>query len=168
MTEVASNREERAIQTIRKEQGIEGTTTSGFLDFIHFLLDFNIIGYTAAFVIAVSASELLNSVGKTFVTFALKAFRLSDVVGELVVNLIAFVIIVFLVFMFMYYVTMPIVKSRVVQGERNVKKLVKEAEAKDIEKTAEKVTTQSQALPSPFEDVATTEGYLSIQGLQFS
>lgn len=144
---VSSKQEEQVIQTIRKEQGIEGTTTSGFLDFIHFLLDFNIIGYTAAFVIAVSASELFNSIAKTFVVFALKTFHLSESMGELVVNTIAFAIVVLLVFLSMYYVIMPIVKSRVVQKERTVKKLVKEAEKKQIQKTAEQTVPSVPSLP---------------------
>lgn len=129
--------EERALQHIRT---IRGTSTSGpFYDFIHFLLDYNIIGYTAAFVIAVSASELFNSVGSAVVKTSLRALHLSDYMGDLIKNLIAFVIIVGLVFLLMYTVIQPIVASRQVQEERKVKQVVKVAQEKVIEKTAENV-----------------------------
>lgn len=137
MSDAPSTKEEqRAIQAVRSIRGTYGGT---FLDFIHFLLDYNIIGYTAAFIIAVSASELFNSIGKVIVHTALKALHLSDFMGELVKDLIAFVIVVVLVFFLMYFVIQPIVSSRQVQEERKVKEVVKAAEEQKIEKTAERV-----------------------------
>ena len=136
----ASNEEQRAIQVVRSIRGTYGGT---FLDFIHFLLDYNIIGYTAAFIIAVSASELFNSIGKVIVHTALKALRLSDYMGDLIKDLIAFMIVVVLVFFLMYFVIQPIVNSRQVQEERKVKEVVKAAEEQKIEKTAERVESSS-------------------------
>lgn len=133
--------EQKAIQKIRD---IRGTGNSAFLDFIHFLLDFNIIGYTAAFIIAVSASELFNSIGKAIVKTMLKALHLSDVMSEIVKDIIAFVIIIILVFSLMYFVIQPIVASRQVQVERKVKELVKTAEEKKIQETAEIVKEQQK------------------------
>lgn len=143
MSDSASKKEEqKAIQQIRT---IRGTGSSGtFLDFIHFLLDFNIIGYTSAFVIAVSASELFNSIGKAIVKTFMRTFHLSDYMDELFENIIAFVIIVSLVFFLMYVVIQPIVASRQVQEERKVKEVVKAAEEQKIEKTAERVESPSK------------------------
>lgn len=140
----SSKEEQRAIQAVRSIRGTNGGT---FLDFIHFLLDYNIIGYTAAFIIAVSASELFNSIGKVIVHTSLKALQLSDYMGELVKDLIAFVIVVILVFFLMYFVIQPIVSSRQVQEERKVKEVVKAAEEQKIEKTAERVKQTDNSLP---------------------
>lgn len=137
-----SKEEQRAIQTIRS---VRGTSSGTFLDFIHFLLDFNIIGYTAAFIIAVSASELFNSIGSVIVHTTLKALRLSDFMGDLVKDLIAFVIVVLLVFFLMYFVIQPIVASREIQEERKVKEVVKAAEEQEIEKTAKRVASTPQS-----------------------
>lgn len=137
MTDTPSTKEEqRAIRTVRS---LRGTTGYTILDFIHFLLDYNIIGYTAAFIIAVSASELFNSIGKVIVHTTLKALHLSEYMGELVKDLIAFVIVVVLVFLLMYVVIQPIVSSREIQEERKIKEVVKAAEEQKIEKTAQRV-----------------------------
>lgn len=138
---VTKGEEQKALQQIRD---IRGTGNSGFLDFIHFLLDFNIIGYTAAFIIAVSASELFNSIGKAIVHTLLKALHLSDFMGDLVKDVIAFVIIIVLVFSLMFFVIQPIVASRQVQVERKVKEVVKTAEEKKIQETAEIVKEQQK------------------------
>lgn len=138
MSDVPSTKEEerRAIQNVRSMRGTYGGT---FLDFIHFLLDYNVIGYTVAFVIAVSASELFNSIGKAIVKISMRALRLSDYMGDLVIDLIAFLIVVILVFFLMYFIIQPIVNSRQVQEERKVKEVVKAAEEQKIEKTVERV-----------------------------
>jgi large-conductance mechanosensitive channel len=139
MSDTPTTKEEReAIERVRIASGSQAST---FLDFIHFLLDFNIIGYTAGFIIAVSASELFNSVGKAIVKTTMKTLRLSDYMGELMENLISFVIVVTLVFLIMYLVIQPIVTSRTIQKERKVKEVVKAAEERKIEQTAERVSS---------------------------
>jgi predicted membrane protein len=166
MNDTSSRKEEqRAIQRIRslKDTGISGT----FLDFIHFLLDFNIIGYTAGFVIAVSASELFNSVGRAIVKTSLRALHLSDYMNDLLENLIAFVIVVVLVFFLMYVVIQPIVASREVQEERKVKKVLKTAEDKKIEQTAELVKSPSNKIPfhEPSNGMVQQDGFSNIYSM---
>ena len=137
---LATKEEQRAIQAVRSIRGTYGGT---FLDFIHFLLDYNIIGYASAFVIAVSASELFNSIGRVIVHTTLKALRLSEYIADLLKDLISFLIVVVLVFFLMYFIIQPIVNSRQVQEERKVKQVVKATEEQKIEKTAERVESSS-------------------------
>lgn len=136
-TGITQPKEQAAIDHIRDIRGTNHSST--FLDFIHFLLDFNIIGYTAGFIIAVSASELFNSIGKAIVKTSLKALHLSDFMGDLVKDIISFIIVISLVFLLMYFVIQPIVASRQVQEERKVKEVVKAAEKQEIQDTAERV-----------------------------
>lgn len=147
MSDTPSTKEEQ--QAIREVRSIRGTYDGTFLDFIHFLLDYNIIGYTAAFVIAVSASELFNSIGRIIVQTTLKALRLSQYMGDFIENLIAFIIVVILVFLLMYVVIQPIVNSREVQEERKVKQIVKVAEEQKIEKRAERVERSDNSNDDP-------------------
>lgn len=132
MADTSSKEQTQALKQIREMRGTE--SRGPILDFIHFLLDYDIIGYTSAFIIAVSGSELFNSIGRAVV----KSFKFGDVVGDVVENLVAFLIVVFLVFLVMYYVIQPIVASRAVQEERKVKEVVKAAEEKEIKKEADK------------------------------
>jgi len=132
MADTSSKEQTQALKQIREMRGTE--SRGPILDFIHFLLDFDIIGYTSAFIIAVSASELFNSIGRAVV----KSFKFGDILGDIVENLVAFLIVVILVFLVMYYVIQPIVASRAVQEERKVKEVVKAAEEKEIQKKAKK------------------------------
>jgi len=57
--------------------------------------------------------------------------------------------VVVLVFLLMYFVVQPIVASRQVQEERKVKEVVKAAEEKEIEETAERVKSPGTTLNDP-------------------
>lgn len=138
-----SDSENKAVDTLRKSRG-EGAIVGGTRDFLHFLLDYDIVSFTIAFIVAGATSKMISSGVSSFIQYILQTIgtRAKDI-GEFGNATITLIVILLLCFLFIYLIFQPLVTSKTIAEERRLRELVKTAEDKQIEEDAEKVTNNN-------------------------
>lgn len=125
-------KEKKAINTLREVRG-DNALIGGTRDFLHFLLDYNIVSFTISFIVARSALNVISTVTPLIIRMILGIFgsRVKDI-GEIITSLITFGFVLLLCFLFIQYIFQPLITSKNVAEERELKELVKIAEKEKI------------------------------------
>lgn len=140
-TKAAEQKKAEVVKNLRERRGdvVEGQ----FFDFVHFLVDYDIIPFTVSFIIAGSANNLITSITRTFIR------RRIPYLNEILINFIVFITTIILMFMFIYFVFVPIVTSKQIMEETKLKAVIDAAEQKKIEKKADEIVHRSELFSMP-------------------
>ena len=127
-------KETKAVNTLRKVKG-ESMISGGTKDFIHFLLDYNIVSFTVAFIIARAAYDTISKGVKGGIQFIFRSLgtRMRDI-GEFWSSLVILVCVLILCFLFIKVIFQPMIASKDLTEERRLREIVKTAEEKKLEK----------------------------------
>jgi len=98
-------------------------------NFVKFLVDFNVIGYTSAFLIALSINEIINKLGDKIKKNILFKFD-SDGILISIFNLIVLSIMIYLFIEHIFYKYMYTIEISI---ERKFEKVIDEKQKEDIE-----------------------------------
>lgn len=136
-------KETRAVQRLRSAKGETGVV-GGTRDFLHFLLDYDIVSFTISFIVAQAVYKVVSDSVPVMVRGLLTLIRMPrlETMNGLVESSISLVIVLLLCFVFIQFVFQPLVTSGSIAEERRLRELVKTAEEKSLEKQAETATTQ--------------------------
>ncbi len=105
--------------------------TRFYKNFVKFLVDFNVIGYTSAFLIAMCITKLLDNL-YDFIFMYLKKY---DKTGILV-NFIILCMATIAIYLFVEYVFYKYMYTKEVSNERKLEKVIDDNDTKNIKKTA--------------------------------
>lgn len=143
-------KEKNAIKTLRQVRG-ENALVGGTRDFLHFLLDYNIVSFTISFIVARSALNVISKVTPLIIRMILGIFgsRVKDI-GEIITSLITFGFVLLLCFLFIQYIFQPIITSKNVSEERELKELVKIAEKEKIKHKVNSVSSSMSFIESTY------------------
>ena len=125
-------KETRAINTLREVRG-ENVFVAGTRDFLHFLLDYNIVAFTISFIVARSALDVISKITPLIIHNMARVFgsKISDI-GELGTSLITFGFVLFVCFLFIQFVFQPLITSKQITEERKLREFVKITEKEKI------------------------------------
>jgi len=129
-------KETKAINTLREVRG-ENVFVSGTRDFLHFLLDYNIVAFTISFIVARSALDVISKTTPIIIHTIVRLFgsRVRDI-GELGTSAITFIFVLFVCFLFIQFVFQPLITSKQITEERHLKEIVKITEKEKIKHEA--------------------------------
>lgn len=130
--------EHRAVETLRRAKGENGVM-AGPRDFLHFLLDYNIVSITVSFIIAHASYNVLSEGSQAFICGIQRWVGPKTVaIGELGESIATLMIVLLVCFLFIQFVYQPAINAKSVEEERQLKELVKTAKEKRLEKEAKR------------------------------
>ena len=97
-------------------------------DFIKFLIDFNVIGYTVSFIVALSISSLLTNISK----YIIIKFNIVSKGHEILLNIVNLLIVFICVYIFVQYIFYKYIYTLEVSKEIKVEKILNEKDKQDI------------------------------------
>lgn len=126
-------KETKAVDTLRRVKG-ESMISSGTKDFIHFLLDYNIVSFTVAFIIARASYDTISHGvnGGIQLLFHSIGTRVRDI-GEFWKSVVILVCVLIICFLFITVIFQPMIASKDLTEERRLREIVKTAEEKKLE-----------------------------------
>jgi large-conductance mechanosensitive channel len=131
--------EQKAVTSLRKSKG-ESVIVGESRDFLHFLLDYDIVTFTVSFIVGKATYDVISSgvLNGLSTVFQLIGYRMKDF-GEFWRLLIIFLVVLLICFIFIQYIFQPIIASKAVAEERRLKEIVKTSEEKKIEEQVHNV-----------------------------
>jgi|AntAceMinimDraft_13_1070369.scaffolds.fasta_scaffold00109_18 large-conductance mechanosensitive channel len=137
--DITTEKESSAVKSLRRVRGANAIT-GGTRDFLHFLLDYNIVSFTISFVIAHASYKAISQI-TTYVTSRLTRF-LRVGCNSLAESIVTLFLVLAVCFVFIQFVFKPLISNKHLSEERHLKELVKAAEEKKLEKRADEATSQ--------------------------
>ena len=136
-----------------------------YKNFVKFLVDFNVIGYTSAFLIALSITNILNKVTDKIQ----KRFILSFDREGILISIVNLIILTIMIYLFIENVFYKYMYTQEVSIERKFEKVIDEKQKEDIEKSTnlEKIERKVKQIDiqnnyiEPFESVNNLFGKFS-------
>jgi ATP/ADP translocase len=102
-----------------------------YKNFVKFLVDFNVIGYTSAFLIALSITNILNKVTDKIQ----KRFIISFDREGILISVINLIILTIMIYLFIENIFYKYMYTQEVSIERKFEKVIDEKQKEDIEKS---------------------------------
>lgn len=127
------SKETRAVKTLRKARG-DSSIVGGTRDFLHFLLDYNIVAFTVSFIVARAAYDAISAGVSNGLSFLFQSVgtRIRNI-GEFGRALVILVVVLMICFLFIQYVFQPVIASKTITEERRLREIVKTVEEKKLE-----------------------------------
>ena len=132
-------KEQHVIKQYRKYHG-ENTITSRGRDFLHFLIDYNIISFTVSFIVARASYKVIES-SIPFMVRSVIGWSMKDDINQIVLSFISLIITLLTCFLFIYYIFQPLVSSKTISEERKLRDIVKKAEEQNIKEQANRANS---------------------------
>ena len=124
-----SNIPDPASKEIIYKASNDDLVTRGFKDFSKFLIDFNIISYTMAFTVAISASRFVEDLVNSFIN----NYKINN---KVLVSLITLFLVIILCFLFVQFIFYKFIYTKTISKERKIEKAIN---TKDQEKIEDKL-----------------------------
>lgn len=129
-----------AVQTLRESRG-EPIVKSKWKDIVQFLIQYNVMQFVVAFVIAGAAKDFMFELANVVLQ---KTVRKQY--SKLWTTFITFLFMIVVMFLFIYYIFYPISTSKGIVEETELKAVVERAKKKELEKKADSVIRKAKIL----------------------
>ena len=128
-----------------------------FKNFVKFLVDFNVIGYTSAFLIALSITEIINKLGDKIKKILI--FRFDP--DGILISIFNLMFISIMIYLFIEHIFYKYMYTPEVSIERKFEKAIDDKHTKDIEKSTnlDKIEEKVQQIDTQNNYIEPVEGF---------
>jgi hypothetical protein len=127
-----------------------------FKNFVKFLVDFNVIGYTSAFLIALSITDIINKLGDKIK----KKFIFNFDPDGILISVFNLIVLSIMIYIFIEHIFYKYMYTQEVSIERKFEKAIDDKHTKDIEKS-----TNLDKIEEKVQQIDTQNNY--IEGFSF-
>ena len=128
-----------------------------FKNFVKFLVDFNVIGYTSAFLIALSITDIINKLGDKIK----KQFLFKFDQDGILISIFNLIVLSIMIYLFIEHIFYKYMYTTEVSIERKFEKVIDEKQKEDIEKSTnlDKIEEKVQQIDSQNNYIDQIEGF---------